>query len=236
MESILSYQSEEIGELAAALAAAQARFTFAVKDSTAVMGTAGKRKYADLQSVLEAIRDGLTANGLAVIQAPMPADNGIKLRTTLAHKSGQWMASELCLPQDRMGGVQGMGSALTYARRYALAAMVGIAQDDDDGETAMAESKKAAKAQHAAESLAARKTNPSPASKELLAAFWTTMKKRHPGVITREEFGAEVYKDIGSFLGRTVTTLNAVTENEIKAFLAACNVGEPVNSRGEYAQ
>ena len=131
------YQSNEIGELAAALAAAQSEFTFAVTDATGGM----KNKYATLQNVLEAIRQGLTANGIAVIQAPMPAQNGIMLRTTLAHKSGQWMASEISLPNDRMGGIQGMGSALTYARRYALAAMVGVAQDDDDGATAMKEAK-----------------------------------------------------------------------------------------------
>lgn len=221
------YQSTEIGELAAALAAAQARFTYAAKDSVAAMGSAGKRKYADLQSVLEAIRDGLTANGLAVIQAPMPAGNGIRLRTTLAHKSGQWMASELCLPQDKMGGVQGMGSALTYARRYALAAMVGIAQDDDDGETAMAESRKSAQAAHKADREAAKAANPDPAGKELLAAFWATMKARHPEAKSKEEFAGLVYSDLTDFLGRKITTASAVTASEMKEFMDACNVDSP---------
>ena len=218
----MEYQSQEIGELAAALAAAQATFTFAAKDSTAAMGSAGKRKYADLQSVLEAVREGLTANGLAVIQAPMPADNGIKLRTTLAHKSGQWMASELCLPQDKMGGVQGMGSALTYARRYALAAMVGIAQDDDDGETAMQESRKAQAKQHESDRAQAKANNPDPPTKAQIDAFWAVMHNRHPEATTKQEFGALAYADIGQFVGREIKSASALTKNEISDFLNAC--------------
>lgn len=226
----MEYQSQEIGELAAALAAAQATFTFAAKDSTAAMGSAGKRKYADLQSVLEAVREGLTANGLAVIQAPMPSENGIKLRTTLAHKSGQWMASELCLPQDKMGGVQGMGSALTYARRYALAAMVGIAQDDDDGETAMQESRKVQAKQHETERAQAKANNPDPPTKAQIDAFWAVMHKRHPEAQTKEEFGALAYADIGQFVGHEIKSASALTKSEVSDFLNACNGAEQDNS------
>ena len=211
------YQSQEIGELAAALAAAQATFTFASKDSTAAMGNAGKRKYADLQSVLEAVREGLTANGLAVVQAPMPAENGIKLRTTLAHKSGQWMASELCLPQDKMGGVQGMGSALTYARRYALAAMVGIAQDDDDGETAMQESRKAQKQRVQQTRQQAAENNPDAPSPEMFRALMAALTER--GCKEREEYLAE----LSGFFGREVKSSKELTTAEISEYLNACN-------------
>lgn len=206
---IMEYMSSDIGELAAALAAAQSGFTFAAKDSTAVLDKSGKtRTYADLQSVLDAVRDGLAKNGLAVIQAPMPAENGIKLRTTLAHKSGQWIASELWLPQDRMGGVQGMGSALTYARRYALAAMVGIAQDDDDGEQAMRESKAFVREQ-------AKAGNPAPASEGLRKALFATL--RSCGFTTPETMKAE----LGSFFGREIETTNALTVEEIHEYLDA---------------
>ena len=218
----MEYQSQEIGELAAALAAAQATFTFASKDSTAAMGSAGKRKYADLQSVLEAVREGLTANGLAVIQAPMPADNGIKLRTTLAHKSGQWMASELCLPQDKMGGVQGMGSALTYARRYALAAMVGIAQDDDDGETAMQESRKAEKQRVQQTRQQAAESNPDAPSAEMFRALMATLTER--GCKEREEYLAE----LSAFFRREVKSSKELTRAEISEYLNACNT--PANA------
>lgn len=216
-EEEMDYQSNEIGELAAALAAAQATFTFAAKDSTAAMGSAGKRKYADLQSVLEAVREGLTANGLAVVQAPMPADNGIKLRTTLAHKSGQWMASELCLPQDRMGGVQGMGSALTYARRYALAAMVGIAQDDDDGETAMQESRKAENQRIQQTRRQAEENNPELPSKEMFAALMAYLSKRHGN--DRDAY----LNELSSFFGRPITSSRELTRSDVSEFLNAVN-------------
>ena len=134
----MDYQSESIGALAKALCAAQGEITFALKDCTADMGVkGGKRKYADLQSVIDAVKPALVKNELAYVQQTMPAQEGIALRTTLMHSSGEWIAGEIRLPIDRMGGIQGMGSALTYARRYALSSIIGVAPDeDDDGQTA----------------------------------------------------------------------------------------------------
>lgn len=229
----MEYQSEKIGALAAALAKAQAGFTFASKSAEAPILSkgkdgktyqSGKRTYADLQSVLDAVREGLASNGIAVIQAPMPCQkDGILLRTTLAHESGEWIASELELPNDRMGGVQGMGSALTYARRYALAAMVGIAQDDDDGETAMQESRKAQAKQHESDRAQAKANNPDPPTKAQIDAFWAVMHKRHPEAQTKEEFGALAYADIGKFVNREIKSASALTKLEVSDFLNACN-------------
>lgn len=219
----MEYQSDQIGELAAALAAAQATFTFALKDSTASMGGAGKRKYADLQSVLEAVRDGLTANGIAVVQSPMPAQKGIMLRTTLAHKSGQWMASELCLPEDKMGGVQGMGSALTYARRYALAAMVGIAQDDDDGETAMAESRQMEKQRIQQARKQAVENNPDAPSPEMFKALMATLTKR--GFKERDD----ILRELSSFLGKAVRSSRELTRAEVSDYLTAVHETEKLS-------
>lgn len=203
------YQSNEIGELAAALAAAQSEFTFAVTDATGGM----KNKYATLQNVLEAIRQGLTANGIAVIQAPMTAQNGIMLRTTLAHKSGQWMASEISLPNDRMGGIQGMGSALTYARRYALAAMVGIAQDDDDGATAMKESQEQARAK-------AKTENPNPMTAAQSNALMAYLTKRHG---KNREAGLS---ELSRFFGRSLASSRELTKDDVSEFLNAINGGK----------
>lgn len=203
------YQSNEIGELAAALAAAQSEFTFAVTAATGGM----KNKYATLQNVLEAIRQGLTANGIAVIQAPMPAQNGIMLRTTLAHKSGQWMASEISLPNDRMGGIQGMGSALTYARRYALAAMVGIAQDDDDGATAMKESQEQARAK-------AKTENPNPMTAAQSNALMAYLTKRHG---KNREAGLS---ELSRFFGRSLASSRELTKDDVSEFLNAINGGK----------
>lgn len=209
-----SFQSNEIGELAAALATAQGGFTFAAKDSMADMGAkGGRRKYADLQSVIEAIREGLSANGLAVIQSPMPNATGITLRTTLAHKSGQWIASELSLPIDRMGGVQGMGSALTYARRYALAAMVGIAQDDDDGATAMKESQESARNK-------AKSANQNPMTPEQSKALMAYLTQRHGD--DRHAYLAE----LSQFFGRPLASSRELTKDDVSEFLNAINGGQ----------
>ena len=124
--------SESINELSAALAKAQGEITGALKDSA---NPFFKSKYADLASCWDACRVPLAKNGLAVIQVPETTENGLTLITTLAHSSGQWIRGSLPVkPKDDTP--QAMGSALTYARRYALTAFIGIAQVDDDGNAA----------------------------------------------------------------------------------------------------
>lgn len=121
----MSEQSAEIGELAAALAVAQGEITGALKDSA---NPFFKSKYADLASVWDACRASLSKNGLAVIQSAGTNNDGAAvITTTLAHKSGQWIRGSIALMPVK-SDPQGMGSALTYARRYALAAMVGVAR------------------------------------------------------------------------------------------------------------
>lgn len=128
--------TENIAELAKALSAAQGKITGALKDSA---NPFFKSKYADLASCWDACRGPLSENGLAVIQTPEIDDQGITLLTTLAHSSGQWIKSRLrMVPKD--GSPQAAGSTLTYARRYALTAMVGIAQVDDDANEASGKS------------------------------------------------------------------------------------------------
>ena len=131
-------QSESIAALAAALSKAQSAITGALKDSA---NPFFKSKYADLAACWDACRQQLAANNLAVIQTTEVTEAGTVLVTTLAHSSGEWMRGYLpVLTKD--AGPQGQGSGLTYARRYALAAMVGLAQIDDDGEAAQARGKK----------------------------------------------------------------------------------------------
>lgn len=125
-------QSEAIDLLATALAKAQASIRGAVKDST---NPHFKSKYADLSSVWEAWREAGPANDLAVTQMTRIENGQTLLVTQITHKSGQWMRGEYPLKPTK-DDPQGMGSAVTYARRYCLAAMVGIAPEDDDGEAA----------------------------------------------------------------------------------------------------
>lgn len=124
--------SEHINELAAALAKAQGEITGALKDSA---NPFFKSKYADLASCWDACREPLSKNGLAIVQSPEMGADGLTLTTLLTHSTGQWIRSVFrMLPKDDTP--QGVGSALTYARRYALAALIGIAQVDDDGNQA----------------------------------------------------------------------------------------------------
>lgn len=124
--------SEQINELAAALAKAQGQIQGAKKDST---NPHFKSDYADLASVWDACRQALSGNGLSVAQSAENGEHGYGVTTLLMHTSGQWISGTLYLKPSK-DDPQGAGSALTYARRYALAAMVGVAPDDDDGNAA----------------------------------------------------------------------------------------------------
>ncbi len=146
-------RSTEIAELAAALAAAQREIRSAEMDRE---NPHFRSRYATLASVWDACREPLASHGLSVSQAPsstpakrvqvVEARDGtssevtvscerVALDTVLLHSSGQWLASRIELVA-RDSSPQAVGSAITYARRYALAALVGVAPDDDDGNDA----------------------------------------------------------------------------------------------------
>lgn len=125
--------SEKISELAAALAKAQGQMGHATKDRT---NPAFKARYADLASVIDACRDALAANGLAVMQGIAIADGVVHVGTRLVHASGEWAECVVSIvPVDQRA--HAIGSAITYGRRYGLSAMVGVAPDDDDGQAAV---------------------------------------------------------------------------------------------------
>lgn len=133
-------KSEQINELAAALAKAQGQIEGAKKSSS---NPFFKSKYADLAECWNTCREVLTANEISVIQMPEEInENGrLNITTMLAHSSGQYISSTLTMTVTKLDP-QAIGSAITYGRRYALAAMVGLAQEDDDGEKAMARQEK----------------------------------------------------------------------------------------------
>lgn len=139
-------------KLAEALAKAQAEMKAAPLNR---VNPHFKSKYADLPAVIDAVRPALTKHGLSVTQVTRIADGGMVLVTTLHHASGQSLSGEYPLP---VGKPQEMGSALTYARRYSLAAICCIAADDDDDANASE-----ASGQKAAAPKAAPKPAPGPA-------------------------------------------------------------------------
>lgn len=164
--------SREISELAKALAKAQGAMTSAQKDGT---NPHFGKSYATLDSIWQAIRKPLSEHGLCVVQSFLP-DN--TLVTTLLHESGQWVRSYQKLNPVR-NDPQGVGSALTYGRRYSLAAIVGICQADDDGEAASTTEGKAGK-----------QDKQSPAKAEKIAT---------PGNVwlpTKEEFFDKVFAEL----------------------------------------
>ena len=119
--------------IAAALAAAQLQMGRAVKDAK---NTHFKNKYADLASVMDACMSALNRNGIAVIQPTMEDEIGRYVETRLIHAdSGDSLACRVPLIIAK-NDMQGYGSAVTYARRYGLMSMAGIAPEDDDGNAA----------------------------------------------------------------------------------------------------
>jgi len=126
--------SEQIGEFAKALVAAQIAMPAAVKDAR---NPHLKNKYADLGSVREAVLPVFLANGIAVTQGAAIGQSGhVAVVTQFTHVSGQWMRSRVEVPYQEQKGTniaQAYGSALSYARRYALSAMACVVAEDDDG-------------------------------------------------------------------------------------------------------
>ena len=128
----MSSRSDSIKEIGTALAKAQGVLIGAVKDS---VNPHFRNKYADLASCWDACRKALTSNGIAVVQMPEKDSVGYYVETLLTHSSGEWIASK-CYINPSKDDCQGLGSAITYARRYGLSAMVGISAEDDDAEGA----------------------------------------------------------------------------------------------------
>lgn len=125
--------SQDCGDLFGALASAQAEIGGAAKTGT---NPHFRSKYADLASVWAAVQAALPKHGLSVSQFAVSEDPEIvTVITVLGHKSGQWMRGALSMRPVK-ADPQGIGSAITYARRYALAAVAGVAPEDDDANAA----------------------------------------------------------------------------------------------------
>lgn len=125
--------SEKIDKITEALIAVQSEMGTVTKENE---NPYFKSKYADLAAVHRLCMPILTKNGLCVSQVCAPSEKGVKIVTLLLHKSGQYLGSELEMIPTKMDP-QGIGSAITYARRYALMAIIGlVAEEDDDGNAA----------------------------------------------------------------------------------------------------
>lgn len=123
----ISYQSEQIHDLAVAFSAAQANYKLATHNRKSYKST-----YADLHSILNSVRPALAANGLSFYQYIQTTKNGQSvLCSRLLHKSGQWIESRAyVIPEDETQ--QSYGSALSYQKRYGAMALLGVTTAEDD--------------------------------------------------------------------------------------------------------
>jgi hypothetical protein len=135
-------KSETLQDLAGAFAKAQGEFQAIQRTRTARVRTRTggeySYQYADLADVIEATRGALAKNGLSIVQDVARGDNALTVTTMLLHSSGQFLSSELTVPLGEFGNnaVQALGGTITYARRYALSAVLNVASEDDDGNAA----------------------------------------------------------------------------------------------------
>jgi len=119
--------------ISAALVKAQIAFGPALKNKN---NPHLRSKYADLLACTEAVTDALNNNGIFLMQPTHSCDDGVIVETLFIHESGEQMSSGRLYIKAAKLDPQGLGSALTYARRYSLMAACGIAQEDDDGQAA----------------------------------------------------------------------------------------------------
>ena len=135
-------RSETIGKLAEALAKARSEFKPVIKDSE---NPYFKSSYADLSTVIEATKDGLSKHGLVIIQSPgrfIDERKVIVITTLLAHSSGEWIEDDLEMMVTKVDA-QGIGSGCTYGRRYSYQAFVNVSGEvDDDAESATGRTQK----------------------------------------------------------------------------------------------
>jgi hypothetical protein len=126
-------KSESIAAISAAIAKAQNEVENASKNAK---NPHFKSKYADLAELLNTVRPVFSSHGLAIVQMPSFVDGIASVETMISHSSGEWISSICSSPVGKQDA-QGVGSAITYLRRYSLAAMCGIAQEDDDANSAV---------------------------------------------------------------------------------------------------
>lgn len=175
-------QSESIAKIAPALVAAQGKIGPISKDAK---NPAFRSRYATLDAIMDAVRPVLTANGLALVQGvTVPETNaegklvGITVQTKVVHSSGEWMSSVVPVPVGK-ADAHGLGSALSYGRRYGVSALLALTTDeDDDGNTAALQSSRPGGP--SAKSSAKEQTPPPPAGKRLHETVPETPREAMP--------------------------------------------------------
>jgi ERF superfamily len=216
-------QSENITELAKALTKLQGDLKTVPKEK---INPFHKSKYADLSAIWEMCRRRLADNGLSLIQSTDVMENNIVLETTLLHTSGQWLRGKLALNPVKMDP-QGIGSAMTYGRRYAMCAMLGIATDeDDDAESAMGRQAVKTSVSHAGPVVKKSETSGSSEAarvESIVNSYWLKKSLKelnwNPLEWIKEKFNISGDK-VSEVLARMNEEQQEIFANEVKARLA----------------
>ena len=187
--------SDEINEIAAALAKAQGEIEDASKTG---LNPAFRSKYADLAAVRAVIREPLAKNNLAVTQFPSTNSGEVTVQTMLVHTSGQYVSCSLTMPCGKWDA-HSIGSAITYARRYGLMSILCIASDDDDGNAAVEAARKpAAPTVSPADKEALMDAGRIAAEAGTLADWWSTLPKSKRDALTAEDrIALKNYNSVG---------------------------------------
>ena len=219
-------RSESIKELATALAKAQATIEGAIKSAN---NPHLKSNYADLSDVWDAVREPLTANGLSIAQFPRAAEGGgVEVETMLMHTSGEFMSDVLKLPVSKPDA-QGFGSAITYARRYALSALASVAPVDDDSNASIGKDKAAASRKipsngeskrEADTAMSADQYGMDPKIRTAAKALWREIKQATTLASLEMIVGqsAEIRAEIAAENGQASDALDAFIEKRMQEF------------------
>ena len=173
--------SDEISQLATALAIAQGQIEDAAKTTK---NDFYKSKYADLSSVRAAVRQPFADNGLSVVQFPRTVPGGVEVETMLLHSSGEFMAETLFMPVKHEP--HPIGSGISYARRYALMSIANLAADDDDGNAAQTAKPVAEPDPKVVREMAIRAKKEAEKGIDALNAFWRGLDADERKLLTPE--------------------------------------------------
>lgn len=189
---MIAIQSDSLADLASALVKVSMKLQHAVKDAK---NPHFKNDYATLESVIDATKQPLAEEGLVILQTTHAEGQDVTLITTLLHSSGQWMRSFTPVMNEKKNA-QGMGSGLSYARRYALAAIAGISQTDDDGNEAS--TKNSATGQKFPNAEVARSLPSGPITRDVIILLVKKFKWAESDVrsVIQEHFKAETSNDL----------------------------------------
>lgn len=182
--------SGSIAELAQALAKAQGQIDDASKNG---INPHFRSKYADLAAVRSVIREPLAANGIAIVQMPRTLEGAVEVETMLVHESGEYIAETLSIPVGKWDA-HGIGSGITYARRYGLLSILGVAAgEDDDGNAAVERAPAKLAPQTNIGPLLDKATKAAASGSKELAKFWAGLDEENRNVFS-EQFRKELKK------------------------------------------